>query len=278
MNKRISTPSRTKEILEKYGLKAKKNYGQNFLVDPIIVERCASLVNEGSVIEIGPGIGSLTEELVKQAKYVVAYEIDEDMVKVLNDLLSEYDNLEIINEDILDSDLDNKVKELKNKYGIVNVCANLPYYITSQILFKLFRIKDINKIIVMVQKEVGERFAAKANDKEYSALSVEGQILYDIDKLFTVPARSFNPSPKVDSVIISFKRKDKDFKDLDNLYNFIRQCFKQRRKTIYNNLKEIYDEDDLHYFLNKANIKEGQRAQELSALEIENLYNIVNER
>ena len=278
MNKKISTPSRTKELLETYGLKAKKNFGQNFLVDPIIVERSAALVKNSAVIEIGPGLGSLTEELSNVAKKVVAYEIDEDMVNVLKDLFKNKDNIEIINEDILESEIETKVNELYEEYGTVNVCANLPYYITSPVLFKLFSIDKIEKIIVMVQKEVGERFVAKPNDKEYSALSVEGQLLYDIEKLYTVPARSFNPSPKVDSVVIGFTRKNKEIKDLDKLYDFIRTCFKQRRKTIYNNLKEIYEVEELHSYLKKANILEEKRAQELSVEEIENLYNIVNER
>ena len=278
MNKKISTPSRTKELLETYGLKAKKNFGQNFLVDPIIVERSASLVKDSAVIEIGPGLGSLTEELSNVAKKVVAYEIDEDMVNVLKDIFKDKKNIEIINEDILESDIETKVNELYEEYGVVNVCANLPYYITSPVLFKLFSIDTIQKIIVMVQKEVGERFVAKPNDKEYSALSVEGQLLYEIEKLYTVPARSFNPSPKVDSVVIGFTRKNKEIENLDKLYDFIRACFKQRRKTIYNNLKEIYESEELHTYLKKANILEEKRAQELSVEEIENLYNIVNER
>ena len=278
MNKKISTPSRTKELLETYGLKAKKNFGQNFLVDPIIVERSASLVKDSAVIEIGPGLGSLTEELSNVAKKVVAYEIDEDMVNVLKDIFKDKKNIEIINEDILESDLETKVNELYEEYSVVNVCANLPYYITSPVLFKLFSIDKIQKIIVMVQKEVGERFVAKPNDKEYSALSVEGQLLYEIEKLYTVPARSFNPSPKVDSVVIGFTRKNKEIENLDKLYDFIRACFKQRRKTIYNNLKEIYESEELHTYLKKANILEEKRAQELSVEEIENLYNIVNER
>ena len=278
MSKKISTPSRTKEILETYGLKAKKNFGQNFLVDPIITERCAELVSDGAVIEIGPGLGSLTEELSNHCEKVVAYEIDEDMVNVLNDLFKDRENIELINGDILESNIEDKAKELSKKYGRVHVCANLPYYITSPVLFKLFKIKEIEKIIVMVQKEVGERFVANPKDKEYSSLSVEGQILYDIKRVFTVPARSFNPSPKVDSVVISFTRKDKTINNLDELYDFIRLCFKQRRKTIYNNLKEKYVEEDILKYLSAANIKEGKRAQELSVEEIENLYNIVYER
>ena len=146
MTRFISTPSRTKEILAKYDLRAKKGFGQNFLVDPKIVERCAEEAHcEGAVIEIGPGIGSLTEQLALHSKHVTAYEVDEDLIPVLAE---------------------------KETYGTVSVCANLPYYITSPVLFRLFEeAPDIPYITVMVQKEVGERFAAKVNDKEYSALS-----------------------------------------------------------------------------------------------------------
>ncbi|MBR2067383.1 MAG: ribosomal RNA small subunit methyltransferase A [Solobacterium sp.] len=280
MKKSIATPSRTKEILEQYGLKAKKGFGQNFLVDPVIVERCAMEAHlEGSVIEIGPGIGSLSEQLCKIAKHVTAYEIDEDLIPVLTNELKEYTNFELLCEDFLEANIEEKVKELKDKYGQVVVCANLPYYITSPVLFRLFSCKDISYITVMVQKEVGDRFAAKVNDKEYSALSVEGQLLYDIKKLFTVPGRSFNPSPNVDSVIIQFSRKDKIIEeDIEDLYNFIRACFKQRRKTIYNNLKDYREDVDIKEILKEAGIAEGKRAQELSVQEIEELYRRMHER
>ena len=264
MKKSIATPSRTKEILEQYGLKAKKGFGQNFLVDPVIVERCAMEAHlEGSVIEIGPGIGSLSEQLCKIAKHVTAYEIDEDLIPVLTNELKEYTNFELLCEDFLEANIEEKVKELKDKYGQVVVCANLPYYITSPVLFRLFSCKDISYITVMVQKEVGDRFAAKVNDKE----------------LFTVPGRSFNPSPNVDSVIIQFSRKDKIIEeDIEDLYNFIRACFKQRRKTIYNNLKDYREDVDIKEILKEAGIAEGKRAQELSVQEIEELYRRMHER
>lgn len=275
--KLIATPSKTKEILEKYDKHAKKVYGQNFLVDPIIVERCAIASHtEGAVIEIGPGIGSLTEPLCMHAKHVVCYEIDEDLPKILEDTLSDYDNVEIILQDFLEVDLENKVKELKEEYGQVTVCANLPYYITSPVLFKIFdHGKDIPYITVMVQKEVGDRFVAKKNDSEYGAISVEGQYLYDVKKLFTVPGRSFNPSPKVDSVIIQFSRKENIDESIDvkKFFEFVRGCFKQRRKTIYNNLKEYLQDASLATSaLEKANISSNVRAQELSVDELKKLF------
>lgn len=277
MSRFISTPSKTKEILEKYDLRAKKGFGQNFLVDPIIVERCAKEAHpEGAVIEIGPGIGSLTEQLAIYSKHVVAYEIDPDLPPILEDTLSEYDNVEIILQDFLEADVASKVKELKEQYGQVTVCANLPYYITSPVLFKIFDLgNDIPYITVMMQKEVGDRFIAKENDSEYGAISVEGQYLYDVKKLFTVPGRSFNPSPKVDSVIIQFSRKeDVDTSiDLNDFFTFVRACFKQRRKTIYNNVKEyLNDTEKTKLALEKAGIEPSIRAQQLSVEQIKKLY------
>lgn len=275
--KMISVPSRTKEILDKYGLRAKKGFGQNFLVDPVIVTRCAEEAHpEGAVIEIGPGIGSLTEALAQHAQHVTSYEIDESLIPVLEDTLQKYDNVEIILEDFLETDIRSKVKELKEKYGQVTVCANLPYYITTPVLFKIFAMgNDIPYITVMVQKEVGDRFAAQPNDPDYSALSVQGQYLYKVRKLFTVPGRSFNPSPKVDSVIIQFERReDVDLSiDIDAFSEMVRALFKQRRKTVYNNLKEyVKDSERAKKILADADIKEGCRAQELTVEQIKRIY------
>ena len=271
-DKMIAVPSRTKEILDRYGLRAKKGFGQN-----VIVTRCAEEAHpEGAVIEIGPGIGSLTEALAQHARHVTSYEIDEGLIPVLQDTLAGYDNVEIILQDFLETDVAGKVKELKEKYGQVTVCANLPYYITTPVLFKIFALgNDIPYITVMVQKEVGDRFCAKPNDPEYSALSVQGQYLYKVRKLFTVPGRSFNPSPKVDSVIIQFERReDTDLTiDLNAFSDLIRGVFRQRRKTVYNNLREyLKDGEKARAVLAEAEIPEGVRAQELTVEEIKRIY------
>lgn len=280
MTKLISTPSRTKEILEEYGLRAKKGFGQNFLVDPIIVERCALASHcEGAVIEIGPGIGSLTEQLALHSRHVTAYEVDPDLLPVLTETLQAYSNVEIILQDFLGIDLSKKVQELKAQFGSVTVCANLPYYVTTPILFKIFEQgTEIPYITVMVQKEVGERFAAKPKDPQYGALSVEGQYLYEVKKLFNVPGRSFNPSPDVDSVIIQFRRReDVDLSiDLNVYFELVRACFKQRRKTIYNNLREFLgDSDKTKEVLQKADVLMGKRAQELSAEDLKKIYEVL---
>ena len=274
MTRFISTPSRTKEILAKYDLHAKKGFGQNFLVDPKIVERCAEEAHcENAVLEIGPGIGSLTEQLALHSKHVTAFEVDEALIPVLADTLSPYDNVEIILEDFLTCDLRAKVDELEQRYGSVSVCANLPYYITTPVLFRLFEeAPDIPYITVMVQKEVGDRFAAAVNTKEYSALSVEAQYLYNVKKLFTVPGRSFNPSPNVDSVIIQFERKpiEERPEETKAFFDFVKMCFKQRRKTIYNNLKDAHE--DALGMLERAGLDPKQRAQEMTMEQLRTLY------
>lgn len=279
MTRWISTPSYTKEILEKYGLRAKKGFGQNFLVDPVIVERCAQQSHcEGAVIEIGPGIGSLTEQLARFSKHVTAYEIDEDLLPVLKDTLSAYDNVEILLEDFLETDLDQKVRALKEEYGTVSVCANLPYYVTTPILFKLFEgPASVEYITVMVQKEVGERFSAAPGTPEYSALSVESQYLYDVKKLFTVPRTAFSPAPKVDSAIIQFHRKPDVTVDAQ-FFELVRASFQQRRKTLYNNLKEYTGSAEAAAALiGKAGLEPGVRAQELDVPAFERLSEATKE-
>lgn len=279
MSKPIASTARTSEILKTYGLHAKKGYGQNFLVDVSVVSRCADMCHgEGAVIEIGPGIGSLTEQLAMVSKHVRSYEVDERLLPVLEDTLSEYDNVEILLQDFLECDIDSSVKELKEKYGSVSVCANLPYYITTPVLFKLFECKeDIEWITVMVQKEVADRFSAEVNSKTYGALSVESQFMYDVKRLFVVPARCFNPAPRVDSAIIQFhtiENREK-LENEEEYFDFIKACFVQRRKTLYNNLKPICSsKEQIEEILERANLKSSVRAQELNREQFIELYKI----
>ena len=275
MDKRpIATVARTREILNRYGLRAKKNYGQNFLIDVSVVARAAEASHcEGAVIEIGPGIGSLTEQLALRSAHVRSYEVDERLLPVLEEELAEYPNVEIILQDFLECDLEQSASELAESFGSVSVCANLPYYVTSPILFKLFEGSEaIEYITVMIQKEVADRFSAKAGSAEYGALSVESQCLYDVTKLFTVPRTAFSPAPNVDSAIVQFHRKP-GVKADPAFFELIRASFQQRRKTLYNNLREYTGSADTAMFiLNEAGIDPGVRAQALDVPAFEQLY------
>ena len=267
--KAIASVQRTNEILNKYGLRAKKGYGQNFIIDSNIVENIAlkSECEDACVIEIGPGIGALTQMLCIHAKHVVAYEIDTKLLEVLSDTLSEYDNVEIINEDFLNVDLDSVVASLKKKYGRVVVCANLPYYITTPILFKIFEANNqVDCITVMMQKEVADRFSA----------SVISQYLYDIKTIIKISRNIFNPKPNVDSAVVQFKIHDRvDISDVNAFFELVKACFKQRRKTIYNNLREYVNDSEVALrILDKSGIGTNTRAQQLSLDDFINLYGV----
>ena len=281
-NKTIATTARTREILNTYNLRAKKNFGQNFLVDASVTGRMASTLRDDSVvIEVGPGIGSLTEELAKRAKHVRSYEIDERLIPVLEDTLKDYDNVEIVLQDILETDINKELQPLVDKYKHIEFVANLPYYITTPVLFKLFESSiPFEKIVVMIQKEVADRFSAKPGTKEYGALSVESQYLYDVKKLFNVPRTSFNPAPNVDSAVISFTKHEKN-KTVDNeklFFELVKACFKQRRKTLYNNLREYFDsKEKAELLLLKANIPLETRAEMLDLNQYIELYKALKE-
>ena len=281
-NKTIATTARTREILNTYNLRAKKNFGQNFLVDASVTGRMAStLRDDGVVIEVGPGIGSLTEELAKRAKHVRSYEIDERLIPVLEDTLKDYDNVEIVLQDILETDINKELQPLVEKYKHIEFAANLPYYITTPVLFKLFESNiPFEKIVVMIQKEVADRFSAKPGTKEYGALSVESQYLYDVKKLFNVPRTSFNPAPNVDSAVISFTKHEKN-EAIDNeelFFELVKACFKQRRKTLYNNLREYFDsKEKAESLLLKANIPLETRAEMLDLNQYIELYKALKE-
>ncbi|MCH4208475.1 MAG: 16S rRNA (adenine(1518)-N(6)/adenine(1519)-N(6))-dimethyltransferase RsmA [Solobacterium sp.] len=277
MTKAIATAARTREILNTYDLHAKKGYGQNFLVDLSVAARCAEAgCLDSAVIEVGPGIGSLTEQLAQRSRKVLAFEVDERLRPVLQETLQAYDNVEVVFQDVLTADLKTTVPELKRQYGSVTVCANLPYYITSPVLFRFFECgPDISLITVMVQKEVADRFSAAPNSKDYGALSVEAQYLYMVKKLFNVPRGCFNPSPNVDSAIVQFQAKPQADLAIDTagFFDLVQGAFKQRRKTLYNNLKEYTGSaEQALNLLHEAGIGEQARAQELGTEEMIRLY------
>ncbi len=278
--KPIATPSRTKEILTTYDLYAKKNYGQNFLTEPSIVEKIARSAiqsNRTLAIEIGPGIGALTQYLCEYAQRVVAFEIDERLPEVLQDTLSDYSHVEVRLQDFLDIDMKQIVGDFKKEGYDVVVVANLPYYITTPILFKLFESQaEIDNITVMMQKEVADRFRASTNSKDYNALSVITQYVCDVKHVMHVPKNVFHPKPRVDSTVLqfSFKEKCKDIDDEVSFFAMVKACFKQKRKTILNNYGEyIGDKQKAKEILANAGIEECARAESLSLATFIRLYN-----
>lgn len=276
----IATPSKTKEILEKHNLYAKKNYGQNFLVESGIVEkiaRSAMSENDCVVFEIGPGIGALTQFLSQYAKQVVSFEIDERLLPVLDDTLSNCDNVEIVHTDFLEVDLKKWVDSYREKGLDVVIAANLPYYITTPILFKIFESKaDIKKITVMMQKEVADRFSAQVNTKDYNALSVITQYRTHVKSVMKVPRNVFNPKPNVDSAVVQFTfHHDYEVDDEEAFFALVKACFKQRRKTMLNNYGSFCaDKEEARMHLQKAGILENARAESLTLEAFIKLYEV----
>lgn len=283
MSNIIATPSKTKEILEKYDLYAKKNYGQNFLIESSIVDKIAkNAITEKpcTVFEIGPGIGALTQFLSNYAENVVSFEIDDRLLPVLKDTLSECANVEIVHTDFLEVDLKKFVDKYKREDNDVVIAANLPYYITTPILFKIFESEaDITQITVMMQKEVADRFSAVPNTKDYNALSVITQYRCDVKTIMKISKHVFNPKPNVDSAVVQFRFKEK--KQLDNeseFFELVKACFKQRRKTILNNYGEYCNDKELAKVnLEKANIAVSARAESLTLDTFIRLFEVHNE-
>ena len=275
--KDIATVSRTNEILDKYKLKAKKKFGQNFLIDANTVEKIAKNAcdKDHITIEIGPGIGSLTQKLAKYSKEVISYEIDSSLIPVLKETLGDLDNVTVIKEDFLNTDLG---KASYHDEEIV-VAANLPYYITTPILFKLFESDlKIKCISVMVQKEVADRFKASVNSKDYNALSVIVQHSYDVSILMNISKNVFNPKPNVDSAVIVFKPKTKKYvKDEKEFYEMVKMAFTQRRKTLFNNLKEHFDNEKIKKMYETLGLKDSIRAQEIDLDTFIRIYEVLYE-
>lgn len=267
MSSAIATIRRTKEIQEKYQVFTKKTYGQNFIIEPRVVEKiaAAAISDENQLcIEIGPGIGALTQMLCEKSKHVVAYEIDERMPEVLRNEIAS-DHLEIILQDFLTVDVDQAIAQFRQPGQGVVFASNLPYYITTPILFKLFEAKEpIDAITVMMQKEVGQRFLAQASAKEYNALSVIWQYKCDCKKVMDVSRHVFWPSPRVDSVVLQFTFHHKyHYANEAAFFWLVKSCFVQRRKTIYNNLQNaLKDKEIALQMLEKAGIAPSKRAQQ----------------
>lgn len=283
--KDIATPSRTKALLNHYGFSFKKSLGQNFLIDVNIIHNIidASHIDERTgVIEVGPGMGSLTEQLAKSAKKVIAFEIDQRLIPVLNETMAPYNNVTVINEDILKADIAHYVTHELADCDQILVVANLPYYITTPILLNLMQQKlPIDGYVVMMQKEVGERLNAEVGTKAYGSLSIVAQFYTETSKVLTVPKTVFLPPPNVDSIVVKLMKRDQplvDVDDEDKFFKMSKAAFGQRRKTINNNYQSLFvdgkaNKEIIVNWLEASGINPKRRGETLSIKEFVKLYN-----
>jgi 16S rRNA (adenine1518-N6/adenine1519-N6)-dimethyltransferase len=278
---RLSDIGTIKDILSRHGFTFSKSLGQNFLINPSVCPRMAEFSGAGSgvgVIEIGPGIGVLTNELCQLADKVVAVELDKRLLPVLDETLAEYDNLKIINADVLELDLNKLIEEEFRGMEVV-VCANLPYYITSPVIMKLLEDKlPIKAITVMVQKEAAQRICAEVGSRQSGAVTVSVNYYAQPEMLFSVSAGSFMPAPKVDSAVIRLNILDEPpvfVEDEKKFFEVVKAAFSQRRKILANSLSSGFSMEKSRVFeiLAECEIPENIRAEKLS---LQNFADIAN--
>ena len=274
----------TKNIMKKYGIRANKSLGQNFLINSEVVENIISnsqIDKEDLVIEIGPGLGTLTKYLLEKAGKVICIELDNKMVKILKDRFSQFQNFEIINDDVLKVDLNKIIKENKEETNIsqiknVKVVANLPYYITTPIIMKLLEEKlDIESITVMIQKEVAERLIETPSKKNTGAITYTVYYYCESEKIMEVPNSSFIPEPEVTSEVIKMKLRKEAVVKVDNpkiMFMIIKSAFMQRRKTLINALTNT------KVFINKEEGIENIRAENLTIQDFANIATEISKR
>lgn len=286
---RIADYSVTRAVLERHGFTFKKSFGQNFLTDTNILQKIvdtAEIDKNVNVIEIGPGIGALTEFLAENAAEVMAFEIDDRLIPILADTLRDFDNVKVINEDVLKSDLQSRIKEFANPDLPIKVVANLPYYITTPILMHLIESKiPFAEFVVMMQKEVADRISAEPNTKAYGSLSIAVQYYMTAKVAFVVPRTVFVPAPNVDSAILKMTRREQPLvqvKDEDFFFRVSKISFVHRRKTLWNNLTSHFGKADeikakLEQALEIAEIKPSIRGEALSIAEFAKLADTLKE-
>lgn len=271
--KKIGSSQEINKVLKSNDFYVKKRFGQNFLKDQNILNKIANagdITENTLVIEIGPGFGGLTELLLLKAKHVIAYEIDTELIPILNNTFKDTKNLTLINQDILKVDVDTDIKELGISYDKVVVVANLPYYITTPILMKFIEESTLtSRMIVMMQLEVAKRITSSPSTKDYNSLSIAIQYKTDAVIAFNVPRTVFIPEPNVDSAVVVLDIKEKpDYEPIDEdvFYKLIRASFTQRRKTLLNNLRHNYDlnREQIEIMLESLEIKLNERAENLS--------------
>ncbi|WP_195557972.1 16S rRNA (adenine(1518)-N(6)/adenine(1519)-N(6))-dimethyltransferase RsmA [Eubacterium ventriosum] len=283
----LGTPSATKEIINKYSFAFQKKFGQNFLIDSNVLEsiiRGAEITKDDFVLEIGPGIGTMTQYLCEAARQVVAVEIDKMLIPILEDTLSEYDNVEVINQDVLKVDIKSLAEE-KNNGKPIKVVANLPYYITTPIIMGLFESGvPIDSITIMVQKEVADRMQTGPGSKDYGALSLAVQYYATAKVILNVSATCFMPRPNVDSAVIKLTRHKEptvNVADEKLMFKIIRASFNQRRKTLVNGLKNSpelsFSKEQIVKAVEKIGKPETIRGEALTLEEFAELANAFTE-
>lgn len=280
---RIADYSVTRAVLERHGFTFKKSFGQNFLTDTNILQKIvdtAEIDENVNVIEIGPGIGALTEFLAENAAEVMTFEIDERLVPILADTLRDFDNVRVVNEDILKSDLQARIKEFANPNLPIKVVANLPYYITTPILMHLIESGiPFSEFVVMMQREVADRISAQPNSKSYGSLSIAVQYYMTAKVAFIVPRTVFFPAPNVDSAILKMVRRDQPavgVKDEAFFFKVSKASFTHRRKTLWNNLTSYFGKSNevktkLESALDNAELSPSVRGEALNLQEFARL-------
>lgn len=262
------SPNKMNQFLNNKSFNFKKKFGQNFIIDENIIDKIvdsACIDSDTLVIEIGPGAGSLTYKLAKKAKQVLCYEIDTTLKDILSDTLNEYNNVDITFDDFLKRDVNSDLK--KYDFKKLYVVANLPYYITTPIITKIIEDEiPASKIVIMVQKEVGDRFKAEVGTKDYNSLTIYLNHYFEIKKVMIVSKNVFLPKPRIDSMVLEFNRKEKrqDIKNTGLFFKLVRDSFTQKRKTLRNNLKG-YDLDKIENVLKKYNMDLSARAEQISS-------------
>lgn len=271
---KLTSPSVALDIMHKHGFHTIKAFGQNFLADEHYVNSivdAADISNDDVVIEVGPGIGTLTQLMCMRAKHVIAIEIDKKLIPVLNDTLADFDNLTIVNEDVLKTD----IKAIVNEYSperAVKIVSNLPYYITTPVIMRFIE-EDVpfSLMVLMVQSEVADRLSASSGNKDYGVLSVMLQCVCDIEFMFKVPASVFIPRPQVSSGVIRLRPKEKRLtaKNSELFRSIVKGAFMQRRKTLLNSLSSVSElktltKVDITEILSQAGIPATERCENLS--------------
>lgn len=279
----LGNPSGTIEILQKYNFNFQKKFGQNFLIDPRVLDKiidAAEITEDDMVLEIGPGIGTMTQYLAEHAREVVAVEIDKNLIPILEDTLSAYENVTVINEDILKVDI-RKLADEKNHGNPIKVVANLPYYITTPIIMGLFENHvPLKSITIMVQKEVADRMQTGPGSKDYGALSLAVQYYAKPEIVANVPPNCFIPRPNVGSAVIRLTRYEEASvfaEDEHHMFSLIRASFNQRRKTLVNGLTNggVAQKEQVLWALSKMNLPATIRGEVLTLSQFAALSNLL---